>query len=475
MNSESGNVRNNNASGGKNKTLKFLLVIILLLILLGLGVLLYLLYFDEERDVIFFEEDDPIVDMALDLRESVVSLAVESTEEGFENYSDLALTKGIYTYNTCGERGPELKEREWSRNWLYLIYGDILYEYTSDDAEYIEESSLMANSLYEQYYGSEWDMLSVAPLHGRESYCLPYYLLESLQEDSDFSLDEKRKSLARDLCHDFYYSDSENILWPEFEEEKEYKKLSPEQMCEEESCLSDDDFYRYMESLLDVSDVEDVDWDEFDEMFEQENMHFLTFVFVDEYIVAYDNDLDYYVSWINHKILRNWHDIILEERVENEEVVGERVCSPSNRESIENMMLALVVKGDFLEKDGEKYKRNKDVLNLMFDYCYDSEEEFKERVFAFSEGEYEVDLSHQIEIYYLLSDFLSDFDLREYLLEFEQERFVEEEYKGEKYLFIDEADRWAPVEEDECYDVEISFVDYPKVYFYLMYHSLVYE
>ncbi len=420
------------------KSRKGIFVVVITFILISVLVFLYLFFFRTPRDF-------DTLETAVNLRGSAVELALND-EHKLDDFTSLFFAPNSIRFNTCsGETEVFNNEWSWAKDWIYLVLFDSLYAELTDDDSYMDDSRVLMDSLYEQYafpVGEDGEvMIENQDMVGFESFCLPYFVLSTLEEDVDGSNYEGTLTLAKQLCEDFYDISSLEM----FE-------------CEggQPGCFQDEKFYSDSEEVFLVDAHELLE--------EQESFFYPPFMITDDYIVAYENDLDTFVKYINFGLYRN-----IEYKRQTIELLRRYPDLDScveNRALYFGLLKALSVKRSFM--DGSPLLTMHEQLNSkVLDLCSEVYSDYSDVVSK------QITLGDSIEAYYLFKDNNNlEIDIDEMISGALSERTLTRNYMGQNLQFLKDA---MPDESDGfgiCTDVEVNYAHNLKTSLYLLIYSI---
>ena len=411
----------------RNKLVQILLSSSLVFLMLGL--FLYIFF--------TFWRTHGVEDIALDTRNTVLNLTT-GEEHKLDDYSSMVFANDTIKYNTCDrEIQGESTSLVWSRDWVYLMFFDSLHSEIEGDIALGREGEILRNSLYEQFTTD--GVLELYTLWGRESYCLPYYLMK---ENYEY---EKTFNLAKEICFDFY----------------DFEVL--ESHCDNDRfCMNDEDFYSGLEDLFENgAGAEDYDIDDysyFDDYYQNKSQPINAIT--DEFIVSYENDLGSSVNFTNATLFDAIHYIKF-----TKEWYKDMPTDPClhNHYYYLGLLKAMSVKGSYLQNPSliERHERlENEFLNICRPYYSNVLEEI------ISQQDY---LGDRIEWYYLFEKNLDEDFITDLVADSLEERLIYRRINGSRMPFFDPV--ISESKEKGCFDVEIDLTKNLKSSFYMLYFN----
>jgi hypothetical protein len=422
-------------STGSGRSTAFLIGIIFLFLAFVLA-LVYFLFFRTTREF-------DTLETAVNLRGSAVDLAL-GEEHKLDDFTSLFYAPNSIKFNTCsGETEVFNNEWSWTKDWIYLILFDSLYAELTGDDSYMDDSRILMDSLYEQYASPVGEngevMIENQDMVGFESICLPYFVLNSLDSVGEGNY-EGTLALAKQLCEDFYDISSLEM----FE-------------CEDGNpgCFQDEKFYSDAEGVFVVDEDELLDG--------QEPFFYPPFIIIDDYIVAYENNLDEFVKYINFGLYKN-----IEYKKQTLELLRRYPDIDScveNKDLYFGLLKAMSIKKGFMNDEqilSRHDKLNEDVFELCATHYPDYEAVVSEQI----------TLGDGVEAYYLFKNDDLNVDIEKMVSHALNEKVLTRNYMGQEFQFLKDA-----MPEDQsgfgiCTDVEINYSHNLKTSLYLLIYSI---
>ncbi len=412
------------------KYLPFVFVLVLIILIIAV-------YF------MFFRPTSDVKETALDLRNTVLDLSL-SDEQSLEDYHSMLMGRDIMKYNSCSPDNVEILNRDfsWTRDWFYLMIFDSLYPEVTGAREDDGESEVLLNAMYEEY-ATEEGFLSLAIPGWENSYCLPYFVLDKLEREAIRPSYEESYNLAKRLCYDFY-------------------DLNNDSYCAgEDTCVNEEEFYSKLEDIFLIDEPRELpaedDYSRYDDY--NDKLFYSSNRFVDDYIIAYENNLENFVYFLNARLFDAIDymefDVNFMNRMES---VGP--CY-DNTALYLHLLRSMSIKKNYLS-NANLIERHENIEYELMQLCGMRYSNLNE-LFLDIEP-----LGDKIEFYYIFESILDKDLLDKSINQALRNDLFSKDYENREYLFLESR---IPDDSEDCFDIEVNLRDNLKSSLYMLIYS----